>query len=303
MRVFVTGASGLIGKAVTKELLGGGHTVLGLARSDKAAEELTALGADVQRGSLYDLDVLKEGAAASDGVIHLAFDFVHGFTNFAQSCQTDQEAIRAMADALAGSNRPLIITSVTMVLPHGRTGTEDESHDISSPTTAVRGESEVLAKGLASKGVRTAVVRLAPTNHGDGDDHMFMSTLISIAREKGTSVYVGDGLNRWPAAHYLDTAVVYRLALEKADAGSTFHAVAEEGIEMKNIAQMIGEKLGLPVESKSLEEAQKHFGPVFGSIVGADNPVSNKKTQEELGWNPQQCTLLADLQDGKYFKS
>ncbi|KAF2817362.1 NAD(P)-binding protein [Mytilinidion resinicola] len=302
MRVFVTGASGLIGKAVTKELLKGGHTVLGLARSEKAAEELTALGADVQRGSLHDLDVLKEGAAASGGVIHLAFDFAHGFANFAQSCQTDQAAIRAMADALAGSNCPLIITSVTMVLPHGRVGNEDDSHDTSSPMTALRGESEVLAKGLASKGVRTAVMRLPPTCHGDGDDHMFMSTLIATAREKGASVYVGDGLNHWPAVHYLDAAVAYRLALEKTSAGSTFHIVAEEGIEVKDIAQTIGENLGLPIESKSMEEAQRHFGP-FASIIGADGPVSNRKTREELGWNPQQCTLLADLQDGKYFKT
>lgn len=300
MRVFVTGASGFIGKAVTKELLCAGHNVLGLARSDKAAEQLSALGADVQRGSLYDLDVLREGAAASDGVIHLAF--VHDFTNYTQSCQTDQEAIKAMGDVLAGSNRPLIITSGTMLLPHGRLGSEDDFYDASSPTFAARGQSETLAKSLASKGIRTAIMRLAPVNHGDGDDHMFMSTLIATARERGASVFIGDGLNHWPAVHCLDTAVAYRLALEKAGAGSTLHIVAEEGVKMKDIAKMIGKKLGLPVESKATEEAQGHFGP-FGFVVGADNPVSNKKTRETLGWNPQQCTLLADLENGKYFKA
>ncbi|KAH8703122.1 hypothetical protein BGW36DRAFT_368856 [Talaromyces proteolyticus] len=299
MRVFITGGSGLIGKAVIKELLDAGHTVLGLARSDKAAEELAALGADVQRGSLYDLDILKQGAASSDGVIHLAF--VHDFANFEQGCRTDREAIQAMADVLAGSNRPLIITTGTLLLTHGRIGTEDDSHDASSSTFAARGQSEVLARRLASKGVRTAIMRLAPTNHGDDDKHMFMSTLISTAREKGVSVYVGDGLNHWPAVHYLDTAVAYRLALEKASAGSTFHVVAEEGVKMKDIAEMIGKKLGLPAQSKSIEEAQEHFGS-FGLAVAADNFVSNKKTREVLGWNPQQCTLLADLEDGSYFK-
>ncbi|KAF2799397.1 NAD(P)-binding protein [Melanomma pulvis-pyrius CBS 109.77] len=301
MRVFVTGASGFIGKAVTRELLRAGHTVLGLARSEKAAEELIALGTEVQRGSLYDLEVLKDGAAASEGVIHLAF--VHDFANFMQSCQTDQEAIRVMGDALAGSNRPLIITSGTMLLPHGRLGTEDDSYNTSSPTFAVRGQSETLAKTLASEGIRTAIMRLAPINHGDGDNHMFMSTLIATAREKGVSVYVGDGLNHWPAVHYLDTAVSYRLALEKASAGSIYHIVAEEGVKMKDIASMIGEKLGLPVESKSMEEAQEHFGPFFGLVVGADNLASNKKTREVLGWDPQQRTLLADIQYGKYFEA
>ncbi|KPM39418.1 hypothetical protein AK830_g7165 [Neonectria ditissima] len=299
MRVFVTGASGFIGKAVTKELLAAGHSVLGLARSDKAAEDLVALGADVQRGSLSDLDILKEAAAASDGVIHLAFN--HDFANYTQSCKTDQEVIQAMAHAIAGSDRPLLITSGTMLLPHGRLGTEDKPYDASSPTFVARGQSETLAKRLASKGVRTAIMRLAPTNHGDGDDHMFMATLIATAREKGVSVYVGDGLNHWPAVHYLDTAVAYRLALEKANAGSTYHIVAEEGVKMKDIAETIGKKLGLPAESKSLEEAQEHFGP-FGLIVGIDNLASNKKTCEVLGWKPQQCTLIADLEEGGYFK-
>ncbi|KFY28817.1 hypothetical protein V493_02743 [Pseudogymnoascus sp. VKM F-4281 (FW-2241)] len=299
MHVFITGASGLIGKAVTKELLRAGHSVLGLARSDKAAAELTALGANVQRGSLYDLDVLQKAAAASDGVVHLAF--VYDFANFLQSCQTDRDAIRAMGDVLAGSNRPLIITSGTMLLSHGRLGTEDDPHNPLSPPFAARGESEVLARSLADEGIRTAIMRLAPTNHGDGD-HMFIATLVSTAREKGASVYVGDGINHWPAVHYLDTAVAYRLALEKASAGSTYHIVAEEGVKMKDIAEVIGKKLDLPVISKSMEEAQEHFGS-FATIVGIDNLASSKKTREELGWNPQQRTLLADLEDGKYFEA
>jgi nucleoside-diphosphate-sugar epimerase len=298
MRVFITGASGFIGKAVTKELLGKGHTVVGLARSDKAAEELVAVGAGVKRGSLSDLYILKEGASASDGVIHLAF--IHDFANYERSCQTDREAIQAMGDVLAGSNRPLIITSGTMLLPHGHPGTEDDSFDASSPTFAARGLSEELTKSLASRGISTVIMRLAPVNHGDGDSHMFISTLIATAREKGVSIYVGDGLNCWPAVHCLDTAVAYRLALEKATAGSTFHVVAER-VKMKDIAQTIGNKIDVPVQSKSTEEAQEHFGP-FGLVVGADNPVSSQKTRQELDWNPQQRGLLADLQDGKYFQ-
>lgn len=301
MRVFVTGASGFIGKAVTKELLYSGHTVLGLARSDRAVEELITLGADVQRGSLSDLDVLKKGAATCDGVIHLAF--IHDFTNYSKSCQMDRDAIQAMADSLVGTSRPLIITSGTMLLPHGRIGTEADGYDTFSPTFSERGLSESLAKSLASTGIRTTIMRVAPVNHGDGDNHMFMSTLVLTAREKGASVYINDGLNRWPAVHVQDTAVAYRLALERSSIphGLTFHIVAEEGVKMKDIAEVIGRKLGVPVKSKSLEAAKEHFG-LFGGFVGVDNPVSYKKTREVLGWEPKQCTLLADLEDGNYFR-
>ncbi|KIW08366.1 uncharacterized protein PV09_01282 [Verruconis gallopava] len=298
MRVFVTGASGLIGRAVTRELLNTGHTVLGLARSDKAAEVISDLGAEVHRGSLYDLDSLKAGAAASDGVIHLAFDM--DFTNVRKSCDTDQAAIRAMADALAGSNRPLIITSGTLLLPRDRVATEDDVYDPSTGPLAIRGESEELAKSLASNGVRSAVMRLAPTNHGDGDA-MFMAEIIHIARAKGVSAYIGDGLNRWPAVHYLDTAVAFRLALEQGSAGATYHVVAEEGVRMKDIAEAIGKKLEVPVVSKSMEQAQEHFG-FFAALVGANSPVSSKKTREALGWTPKQWTLLEDLEHGKYFE-
>ncbi|KAH8893001.1 NAD(P)-binding protein [Thozetella sp. PMI_491] len=298
MRAFITGGSGFIGKAVIKELLGAGHAVLGLARSDKAAGELASLGAEVLRGSLHDLNILKQGADASDGVIHLAF--VHDFANFEKCCQTDQDAIRAMAEVLAGSNRPLIMTSGTLLLPRGRLSTEDDFYDPSSTTFAARGESEMLAKRLAAEGVRAIVMRVAPVNHGDGD-RMFIPTLITTAREKGVSVYVGDGLNRWPAVHYLDTAIAYRLALESAEAGLTYHAVAEEGVKMKDIAEAIGSRLGVPVKSNSEEEARKHFGP-FGVAVGADNPTSSKKTREALGWSPRHCSLLDDLRYGKYFE-
>lgn len=244
---------------------------MGLARSDKAAEELVAIGAEVKRGSLSDLAILKEGASASDGVIHLAF--IHDFANYEQSCLTDREAIQAVGDVLAGSSRPLIITSGTMLLPHGRLGTEDDLFDALSPTFASQGLSEQLAESLASKGIRSAIMRLAPVNHGDGDNRMFISFLIATAREKGVSIYVGDGLNCWPAVHVLDTAIAYRQALEKATAGSTFHVVAE-GVKMKDITEIIGNKLGVPVQSKSMEEAQEHFGP-FGLVVGVDNPVSS----------------------------
>lgn len=299
MRVFVTGGTGFVGKAVVKHLLDAGHVVIGLARSDKAAEELSVLGAEIQRGSLLDLDILGTAAANSDGVIHLAF--IHDFSNFAKSCQIDQEAIRAMGDALAGSNRPLIITSGTMLLPHGRLAAENDTHDTSSPAFAARGESESLGRALASKGVRTAIMRLAPVNHGDGDDHMFMARLVTTARDKGMSVYIGDGKNRWPAVHVLDTATAYLAALEKAEAGATFHIVAEEGVAMKNIADVIGKKLGVPIVSKTMQDAQEHYGS-FLPIVSTDNPTSSKNTQEVLGWIPRQCGLLEDLEHGGYFE-
>ncbi|KAJ4301559.1 hypothetical protein N0V90_003652 [Kalmusia sp. IMI 367209] len=297
MRVFVTGASGFVGKAVTKELLAAGHTVLGLARSDESADVIASLGAGVHRGSLTDLSALKAGAASCDGVIHLAF--LHDFASFAASAEIDRNAINALADALAGSNRPLLVTSGTLLVPRGRVATEEAVYDPNSSVLAVRGESEELTKRLASKNVRTAVVRLAPVIHGDGDV-MFMHMLITNAREKGVSAYVGDGLNRWPATHVLDAAAAYRLAVEKAPAGSMLHAVAEEGVQLKDIATIIGKKLGVPVESKTADKASEHFG-MLAEVVGADNPVSSAKTREVLGWSPKQRGLLDDLENGKYF--
>ncbi|KAM0513358.1 hypothetical protein ACHAPE_008010 [Trichoderma viride] len=299
MHVFVTGASGLIGGAVIQELIRSGHSVLGLVRSDKSAEKVKALGAEVLRGDLSDLSVLKYGAASSDGVIHLAF--IHDFDNFGQSCQTDREAIKAMGAVLAWSDRPLLITSGTMLLRQGQVGTEDDSFDPKSPNFSLRGESEELAKRLASEGVRTAIMRLAPVNHGDGDDHMFISNLITVARRTRVAAYIGEGLNHWPAVHYLDTAVAYRLALEKATPGTTYHVVAERGVALRDIVGVIGQKLGIPVESKSFEDCQKSFSH-FASVVMADNVASSAKTQAALGWTPTQCTLLTDLERGKYLE-
>lgn len=297
MRVFVTGATGFIGKAVVKELLNAGHQVLGLSRSDKGAELLTGLGAEVHRGSLDDLDSLKQGASASDGVIHLAF--IHDFSDYEGGCRADRAAIEAMGAALAGSNRPLIITSGTLLLPRGRLATEDDTAEAAGHAS-LRGASEKLALSLVPQGVRASVMRLPPTNHGDGD-HGFVPALIGIARQKGVAAYIGDGLNRWSATHVLDTARAYVLALEKGSAGSTYHAVAEEGVAFKDIAGAIGKQLNVPVVSKPIEDMQEHFG-WLALGVAADNPVSSAKTREQLGWAPVQLGLIADLEEGTYFK-
>lgn len=297
MRVFVTGATGFIGQAVVQELLSNGHQVLGLTRSDKGAESLSALGVEVARGSLDDLDSLKRGAAASDGVIHLAFS--HDFSDYEGGCRKDRLAIEAMGSALEGTNRPLVITSGTMLLPHGRLATEDDSLDFTHPFAAARGPSEKLALSFAPKGVRVSVMRLPPTNHGDGD-YAFIATLIKIARQKGISTYIGDGLNRWSATHRLDTARAYILALTKGKAGSIYHAVAEEGVPVKEIAETIGKKLGIPAVSKTTEEAREYLGFLALPLAG-DNPVSSVKTREELGWKPEHSSLISDIEGGSYF--
>jgi nucleoside-diphosphate-sugar epimerase len=299
MRVFVTGAAGFIGQAVVKELLRAGHQVLGLARSDKNAETLAALGAEVHRGSLDDLESLKQGATASDGVIHLAF--IHDFSDLPKSCRADRLAIEAMGTALAGSNRPFIITSATILCQHGRLVTEEDVPDLSWPYASIRGPSEQLALSFVSKGVRASVVRLPPTNHGDGD-RAFITGLIAIARQKGVSGYIGDGLNRWGSTHRFDVARVYRLALEKGSAGATYHAVAEEGVCIKDIAEVIGKQLNVPIVSKTTEEAQEHFG-WLALTVGEDNPSSSTKTQELLGWSPEYPSLISDLKERTYFKN
>ncbi|ORX98163.1 NAD dependent epimerase/dehydratase family protein [Basidiobolus meristosporus CBS 931.73] len=297
MRVFVTGATGFIGQAVVRELLAAGHQVVGLARSDKGAEMLTAMGAEVLRGSLEDLASLKQGASAADGVIHLAF--IHDFSDYEASCRVDRSAIEALGAALKGSNRPLIITSGTLLLPQGRLATEEDTPDLSTPTASARGQSEQVALSLVSQGVRVSIVRLPPTNHGDGD-HGFVKMLINLAREKGVSAYIGDGLNCWPATHRLDAASVYKLALAKGSAGSIFHAVAEEGVKLKDIAEEIGKQLNVSVASKPLEEAQEHFG-WLGFVVAGNNPTSSAITREKLGWSPVQPSLLADIKTGTYF--
>jgi nucleoside-diphosphate-sugar epimerase len=295
VRVFVTGASGFVGSAVVRELLDNGHDVLGLARSDVAAASVAATGADVQRGSLDDLDSLRSGAAASDGVIHTAF--IHDWANFAQSCEADTRAIETLGAVLAGSNRPLLVTSGVAVVRPGELATEDMTAPFIPEFPR---DSERAAAAVAALGVRTGDVRLAPTTHGDGD-HGFVPILIGLAREKGVSAYVGDGSNRWPAVDRLDAARVYRLALEKGAPAAHFHAIAEEGIPFREIAEAIGRGLGVPVVSKTPEEAAEHFG-WFARFAAIDCPASSAKTRAELGWKPVQPGLLADLEHGTYFK-
>jgi len=297
MRVFVTGATGFIGQAVVLELVRAKHSVLGLARSDKSAELLASLGASAHRGSLEDLDSLKSGAASADAVLHLGF--VHDFDNFEASLRTDRAAIEAIGNALAGTDRPFIISSGCLVLPQGRLATELDAIDTSAGGLYERGRSEELALSFAAKGVRAGVMRLPPCVHGD-DDPQFMTILIRTAREKGVSAYIGEGRNRWPATHRLDAARVYRLAMEKGHAGGVYHPVAEEAVALRDIAETIGKQLGLPVVSLTTEQAQVHFG-WFSMALMADNPVSSQRTREGLKWEPVEKGLIRDLEEGTYF--
>ncbi len=295
MKVFVTGATGFIGAAIVQELISAGHQVLGLARSDSSAGALIAAGAEVHRGDLEDLKSLRSGAAVSDGVIHAGF--IHDFTRFKEVCEVDKLAIEAIGEVLAGSDRPFIVTSGTALVSPGSLATEDI---IPAPIPSFPRVSEQTADAVAALGVRASVVRLSPSVHGDGDLHGFVPTLINIAREKGVSAYIGEGLNRWNAVHRLDAAHLYRLALENAEAGIRFHGVAEEEIVFKALAEAIGKNLNIPVVSKSPEEAAGHFG-WFAAFAAIDCPASSKKTQERLNWHPAQPTLLTDLERGIYF--
>ena len=294
MRVFVTGATGFIGTAIVRELIDAGHQVLGLARSDAATKFLVAAGAGVHRGSLEDLESLRSGAAASDGVIHTAF--IHDFSNYGPAAETDQRAIETLGAALAGSDRALIVTSGTLLAQRqGPLATEEDAHNPNFPR---KSEEEALA--LTSHGVRTSVLRLPPSVHGNGD-HGFVPQLISNAREKGVSAFIGDGLNRWPAVHRLDAAHLYRLVLEKGIAGAAYHGVADEGVPTREIAEAIGRGLNVPVVSKSHEAAADHFGWI-ARFFGIDSPASSALTQERLVWRPVQPGLLADLNAVHYFE-
>jgi nucleoside-diphosphate-sugar epimerase len=307
MRIFVTGASGWIGSAVVPQLIDAGHRVIGLARSEDSADALIAAGAEVQRGSLDDLDSLGAAARASDGVIHLAFKHDLAFTgDFLGAATADRHCVETFGEALAGSNRPLVIASGTLGVAPGRLATELDGHD-DDPSLAAFGQGPSARRAtaeyvlsLASRGVRSSVMRLPPTNHGDGDNG-FVATLVAIARDKGVSGYIGDGSNRWPAVHRLDSAHLFRLAVEEAPAGSTLHAVADEGVAIRDVAEVIGRHLDVPVVSVSKEDAGEHFS-WLASFVGADSPASSTLTRELLGWQPVQPGLIDDLDQGHYFE-
>lgn len=293
MRIFVTGASGFVGSAVVAELIAADHSVTGLARSDAAAETIAALGAQVLRGSLEDLDSLKRGASASDGVIHCGF--IHDFSKFAESGEVDRRAIEALGETLEHSGKPLIATSGVALLRPGRVAVEA---DVRPPDDKLPRVSEATVLAFAPRGVRAMAIRLSPTVHGRGD-HGFVPRIVAIAREEGSAAYVGDGLNRWPAVHRLDAARLYRLALENGAAGACYHAVAEEGVAFKDIAAAIGEGLNLPLVSLSPESATQRFTwlAVFAS---ADMPASSALTREKLGWRPTRPSLIDDMAEN-YF--
>ncbi len=293
MRVFITGAAGFIGTATTRELIANGHEVLGLARSDDNAKALEELGAKVHRGSLEDLDSLRKGAKETDGTIHLAF--IHDFSKFAENGQIDKHAIEAMGDTLAGSGKPFIVTSGTLLIAPGRLATEEDPVMPGLPRV-----SETAGLAFAARGVRAMAIRL-PQVHGGGGRCGLVNWLLNIAQEKGVSAYIGDGGNRWSGAHRLDVARLYRLALEKGVAGTSYHAVADEGVTARDIAEIIGRHLKLPVASISPEEAPAHFG-MMAMFAGMDGAASSVLTQQWLGWKPTQIGLIADISRPDYFK-
>ncbi|MFD5035460.1 SDR family oxidoreductase [Streptomyces sp. NPDC058405] len=300
MRIFVTGASGWIGSTVVPELISAGHQVVGLARSDASATALTAAGAEVVRGTIDDLEVLRDAAAASDGVIHLAFKHDIAFTgDFQGAAEADRRAVDTFGDALAGTDRPFVLASGVAGLAPGRVAAERDMPTIDGSPMSIRSATAQAVLTLASRGVRSSVVRLSPTCHGDGDNG-FMATLVAIARAKGVSGYIGDGANHWPAVHRRDAARLFRLAVEKAPAGSVLHGVAEEGVAIRDIAEVIGRHLDVPVTSVAPEAAAEHF-TWLGAFLGLDMPASNTLTRELLDWQPTHPGLLEDLDKGHYF--
>jgi nucleoside-diphosphate-sugar epimerase len=293
MRIFVTGPTGFVGSAIVKDLISTGHEVLGLARSDASAKSLAEAGSLVHRGSLEDLDSLHRGAVAADGVIHTAF--IHDFNNYAPAAEKDRQAIDTLGTALAGSDRPFVVTSGTLLVRRkGALAMEEDSPNPDFPR-----KSEDAALALAARGIHVSILRLPPSVHGEGD-HGFVPALIGIAREKGVSAYVGDGLNRWPAVHRLDAAPLYRLVLGKGSAGASYHGVGDEGVPFRDIAAVIGRHLNVPVVSKSPEQAANHFG-WLAHFVGIDCPASSAQTQEQLGWRPVRPGLIPDI-NAHYFE-
>jgi len=305
MRIFVTGASGWIGSAVVPELLGAGHEVVGLARSEASAQRLESAGAIVQRGEIDDPDSLAKAAADSDGVIHLAFQHEVAFGgNFAAAAAADRRAVEAMGAVLADSDRPFVLASGTLGLTAGRASTENDglvpSAEIRANPAGRRATTALLTLSLRGTGVRSSVLRFPPTVHGDGD-HGFVATLVGIARQRGVAGYVGDGTNRWPAVHRSDAARLARLAVEGAPAGSVLHAVADEGVPFREIAEAIGRHLGLPTLSVPPADAVEHFAHL-GHFVAVDSPATAAVTRELLAWEPTGPSLLEDLEQDHYYR-
>lgn len=299
MRVFVTGATGFIGSVVLPDLLAAGHEVVGLARSATTAAALVAAGATVLHGTLDDPEALRAGAAGADGVLHLAM--ARGDTTFAEALEVDRRALAVLGAALEGTDRPLVFASATSMIEPGRVVTERDTGDTSSPLSRGRAEDAVLA--WARRGVRVAVVRLATLVHGDGDRHGFLPMLVEVARARGVSAFVGDGRNRWPGVHRLDAARLLRPAVENAPAGSRAHAIADEGVAFRDIAQAIGDGLGLPTAAVGADEAAEHFallGGPLATLPGTDVPASAAITRGLLGWRPTGPDILTDLRCGPY---
>lgn len=295
MRVFVTGATGFVGSAVVKELLVSGHEVLGLTRSEVGADSLRMAGAQAHSGSLEDIECLRSGAAWADGIIHTAFN--HDFSKFAENCRLDQRAIESLGEVLMGSERPLLVTAGLGMLVRGRAATEA---DVAPPTAdGFPRVSEHTAMALAERGVRASIVRLPPSVHGAGD-HGFVPMLVALARQKGVSAYIGEGTNPWSAVHRQDAARVYRLAIERAARGERYHAVAEEHIFFREIAQKIGEGLKLPVVSKAPTEVPEHFA-WFAAFAAMEATATANETRKNLGWSPKEPGLLEDMENAGYF--